>query len=672
MDKDNDKDNDNNDKTDHASPREHQSDDVQEITGSLMTGESYQKQQSVEQPAPEPAFKQPDPEPEPEPELTLHQALEGVDRYLQVLSVTNHKTADPPEVPNAVESLIKMVEEMVSNYSVKAKFGQNQEEDSSFTESLSRITKMLNLLREFDSHSTSGSSINRATTVLHQAMTMLDTEMYSILESCHHKGGNVDPKTPKATKQPNDQNPQESEPKEEEEYPSFSPEQIAGLNRIANIMISSGYENDCCLLYNAMRRKTFLNELEKLGFENISMEDVHKMQWEAMEGEIATWINVMKHCSTVFLRGERKLSLSVFADYPSISKRLFGDLAAAVIIRFLNFAEAITLTKRSAERLFKFLDMYETVRDLDPGIDDSYSIETAEELKSETWAAKSRLGEAAVSIFCDLENSIKRDNGRTPVPSGAVHPLTRYTMNYLKYACEYKDTLEEVFKQHLRMDESSDSNVQHSETKEGNPRDDGKSETSRFGGQLNKVMDLLEENLDMKSKLYRDASLRYVFLMNNGRYILQKIKGSNEIYEMMGLTWCRKLSSELRMYHKSYTRETWSRLLQCLSLEGLQVHGKVAKPAVKERFKMFNTMFDEIHRTQSTWVVSDEQLQSELRVSVSAVVIPAYRSFLGRFQQYMTPGRQTEKYIKYQPEDIENSIEELFGGDPTSMARRRT
>ena len=142
--------------------------------------------------------------------------------------------------------------------------------------------------------------------------------------------------------------------------------------------------------------------------------------------------------------------------------------------------------------------------------------------------------------------------------------------------------------------------------------------------------------------------------------------------QVMGDTWCRKRSSELRTYHKNYQRETWNRVLQCLSHEGLSLNGKVQKPVLKERFKSFNALFDEIHRTQSSWVVKDEQLQSELRVSISAVVIPAYRSFLGRFSQYLDPGRQTEKYIKYQPEDIETYIDELFDGKPhQSIARRK-
>ena len=71
----------------------------------------------------------------------------------------------------------------------------------------------------------------------------------------------------------------------------------------------------------------------------------------------------------------------------------------------------------------------------------------------------------------------------------------------------------------------------------------------------------------------------------------------------------------------------------------LTVKGHVQKPVLKERFKQFNAAMDEIHRTQGAWVVSDEQLQSELRVSIAAVVVPAYRSFLGRFAQHFSAGR---------------------------------
>lgn len=615
-------------------------------------------------------------------DMSHDQVLEEVDRFLEALSESANEKGDPPEVPVSVETLSKTVDSMIKQYGKGlARFGENDTEDSSFVEAVIRISKISITLGDFPSNSATAPTLNRTSSALQRAMALLDEEFRSLLlQDQYQKNNNTrsDSNIPsseqslshKITAKLSSFNTnnydserkqsEQGEPDQLEEFPSFSPESVATMNKIATTMIAAGYENECCMVYSISRRNAFKSALNDLGYDNISIDDVQRMQWDALEGEIATWISVVKMCSSVLFSGERNLCDAVFAGHQSISNYLFCNLARAVAIQLLNFANAVVLTKRSAEKLFKILDMYECLRDLVPAIKNSYPEEVAKDLISEAEAAKSQLAEAAVSIFCDLENSIKSDNGRTPVPSGAVHPLTRYVMNYLKYACEYKDSLEQVFQQNQDAQGSS-----------GGATPGTTPSWSPFQLQLITVMDMLDANLDMKSKLYRDSSLRYIFLMNNGRYIMQKVKGSSEIHQLMGDTWCRKRSTDLRGYHKNYQRDTWSKVLQCLNHEGLQVNGKVSKPVLKERFKSFNMMFDEIHKTQSTWVVSDEQLQSELRVSVSAVMIPAYRSFWGRFKQYLDSGRQSEKYIKYQPEDIENLIDELFDGNPNSMMRRR-
>jgi exocyst complex component 7 len=236
-----------------------------------------------------------------------------------------------------------------------------------------------------------------------------------------------------------------------------------------------------------------------------------------------------------------------------------------------------------------------------------------------------------------------------------VHPLTRYVMNYVKFACAYNNTLEQVFRERQRQQQGDEEN--------NNP----------FAAALVEVMELLQENLEGKSRLYKDPALGSIFLMNNGRYMLQKIRGSAEVNAMLGESWARRESTNLRQYHKNYQRETWGRVLGLLRDDGaLTVRGgHVQKPVLKERFKQFNAAMDEIQRTQGAWVVSDEQLQSELRVSIAAVVVPAYRSFLGRFTQHFGAGRQTEKYVKLSAEDVEAIIDELFDGNATSMTRRR-
>ncbi|KMT07394.1 hypothetical protein BVRB_6g150200 [Beta vulgaris subsp. vulgaris] len=599
---------------------------------------------------------------------TLEEIFEDIDGLIDKFSSLDDYSG-VPEIPRAVLTFCKMAQSEIEKYDSSdstLKFGQDIDQDNILINVVSKVSKLSNLFSKFSSDEKVNPSLALTTLVVQRAMTFMEEELRVLLEDCT---------IPSKDAEALDSTDGKKEEPEENCYPMIGEETISNMRRIAALMISSGYETECCQVYSVLRRNAFKEAMIQEGFEKLSIDDVQKMQWESLEGHIGNWITIVKYVANVLLPGEKKLCDSVFTnEHPSIGDAMFSNLARSAVILFLNFAEAISMTKRAAERLFKVLDIYDTLSELITALDKMCSKDCANELRSELSSVRRRLGEAAVSIFCDLENSIKNDVAKNPVPGGAVHPLTRYTMNYLRYACDFKDTLEQVFSLH----HTTELNLEALEPKRDNQDDNNYHSKNQgpkktpFAGELMNIMNLLDANLESKSKLYKDPSLRFIFLMNNGRYILQKIKESSEFHDLVGNDSCRKRSSELRGYHKSYQRETWSRVLQCLNQEGLQVHGKVQKPVLKERFKCFNQMFDEINKTQSSWVVSDEQLQSELRVSISAVMIPAYRSFLARFGQHFTAGRQHEKYIKYQPDDIETTIEGLFDGSLNlSMARRK-
>jgi exocyst complex protein 7 len=97
----------------------------------------------------------------------------------------------------------------------------------------------------------------------------------------------------------------------------------------------------------------------------------------------------------------------------------------------------------------------------------------------------------------------------------------------------------------------------------------------------------------------------------------------------------------------------------------------VSKSALRERFKAFNAMFEDVHRTQAVWLIPDSQLREELRISISEKLIPAYRSFLGRFRSHIESGRHPENYIKYSVEDLEDAVLDFFEGIPVSQHTRR-
>ncbi|GMH32075.1 hypothetical protein Nepgr_033919 [Nepenthes gracilis] len=122
----------------------------------------------------------------------------------------------------------------------------------------------------------------------------------------------------------------------------------------------------CCQVYSTLRRKASKEAMKQQGFEKISIDEVQKMQWEALEGHMATWIKVVNHCN---------------------------DQACF------------------AERLFKGLDIYETPTELISAFDDSlYSKECADALRSDISADECADWEKqVVCIFYDLENSIGSD-----------------------------------------------------------------------------------------------------------------------------------------------------------------------------------------------------------------------------------------------------------------------
>ncbi|BAT93502.1 Exocyst complex component [Vigna angularis] len=580
---------------------------------------------------------------------------------------------------DGVPELAKELERMVDRYSSgRSNFvwedEEAEDEDMSLLQFLAMVDRISAASASLSSSSSSSSTViafqeelDQIAFVLEKAMSLLEKHLSHLLHD--------DPKSKPPNKSfsfnspsylssvPESPSPRPPQQDHHTQDPfDFSPQKISTLNKIATAMISAGYHIECYLVFASFRRTAFRTTLQTFGFGNTRMEDLCKMSWESLEAEIATWNQVVWHCTTVLFKSERKLYKSIFPDHPSISQNLFCDLARQVIVHLLNFAQCAVLTKWTTEKLFKFLDMYETLRE--DVIGGSYLESGAKELAYEAGTARDMIVEAIMAMFCDLKNSIKNDNERIPVPNGAVHPLTRYVMNYLKYACEYKDTLEEVFEQGERINEKEVNEVEDVE----------KRKNSGFAVQLMSIMDLLDANVERKSQLYRDDALRYFFLMNNGRYVVQKVKGCEELHELMGDNWCRRRQSGLRLYHKCYQRETWTKVLQCLKPEGLQqgTGNKVSKQLVKERFKCFNRMFEEIHKCQSCWMVSDQQLQSELRVSISSLVIPAYRSFVGRFKQHLESTRHIDKYIKYHPDDIELLIDDFFAGNAASMPRRRS
>ncbi|CBI21206.3 unnamed protein product, partial [Vitis vinifera] len=182
------------------------------------------------------------------------------------------------------------------------------------------------------------------------------------------------------------------------------PEVIPDLKSIANLMLSSNYDQECSQAYISVRKDALDECLSILEMEKLSIEDVLKMEWAGLNSKIRRWVRAMKIFVRVYLASEKWLSDQVFGEVGSVSSACFVEASRASIFQLLNFGEAIVIGPHKPEKLMRILDMYEVLADLLPDIDE-------EENKSGSSSCSTPTGlhfRALISVLeCNLEDKSK-------------------------------------------------------------------------------------------------------------------------------------------------------------------------------------------------------------------------------------------------------------------------
>ncbi|XP_037459833.1 exocyst complex component EXO70B1-like [Triticum dicoccoides] len=465
---------------------------------------------------------------------------------------------------------------------------------------------------------------------------------------------------------------------------------VADLRAIACRMAAAGYGRECAQVYASIRKPAVDASLRRLGVERLSIGDVQRLEWDALEAKIRRWIRAARAAVRGVFASERRLSFHVFHDLPISNVTVVSVVTAApathdtpfveavkgAALQLFGFAEAISIGRRSPEKLFKIIDLHDALSDLLPDVSDIFAAsKAAESIYVQAVEIRSRLADAVRGILSEFENAVLRDPPKTAVPGGTVHPLTRYVMNYSSLISDYKATLTEL----IVSRPSASARL----AAEGNelapclsclelPEHENQ---SPLAAHIIWIIVVLEHNLESKVSLYKDTALSHLFLMNNVHYIVHKVKDSPDLWSMIGDDYLKRLTGKFTVAATNYQRTSWLKILNCLRDEGLHVSGGfssgISKSALRERFKSFNAAFEDAHRVQSGWFVPDTQLREELRISISEKLLPAYRSFLGRFRHHIENGKHPELYIKHSAEDLENAVNDFFEGAPPSPHNRR-
>ncbi|KAF3772563.1 Exocyst complex component [Nymphaea thermarum] len=434
----------------------------------------------------------------------------------------------------------------------------------------------------------------------------------------------------------------------------INPSAILDLRCIADLMLQSDYDQECCKAYSRIRKDALDESLLILGVEKLSIDEVERMEWESLDSHIRKWIRAMKTFVRVVLASEKHLCNQIFGEQSLIGSTCFLDAAKGATFQVLKFGDAIAISRRLPEKLLGILGMYDVLEDLLPDIDSLFWENEASFISTEAHEVLLRLGESVKGTFMEFSNAIERNVSTSPFPRGGIHPLTKYVMNYIKALIDYKDTLDCL----LEVKEDDD--------------DSSVASLSPTAQNLLEVVSILEANLEAKSRLYRDDALRNFFLMNNIHYMVEKVKDSDLC--LLGEDWIRRHNRKVQLYATTYERASWSTILSCLKDEGINLSGSSsnARAVLRERFKAFNLSFEDIYKAQTSWIILNPQLRDELRISISLKVLQAYRMFIGRYGHHLEGSRHADRYIKYTADDLENLLLDLFEGSPRSLNSQRS
>ncbi|GAV57320.1 Exo70 domain-containing protein [Cephalotus follicularis] len=428
------------------------------------------------------------------------------------------------------------------------------------------------------------------------------------------------------------------------------------LHDLAQQMVLAGHQQQLFRIYRDIRASVLEQSLRKLGVEKLSKDDVQKMQWEILEAKIGNWIHYMRIAVKLLFAGEKKICDQILDGVGSLKDQCFAEVTANSVAVLLSFGEAIAKSKRSPEKLFVLLDMFEIMRELQSEIELLFGSKACLEMRDSAFSLSKRLSQTAQETFADFEEAVEKDATKTAVLDGTVHPLTSYVINYVKFLFDYQSTLKQLFQ------EFSDSDPD-----------------SQLASVTTRIMQALQANLDGKAKQYKDPALTQLFLMNNIHYIVRSVRRS-EAKDSLGDDWVQIHRRIVQQHANQYKRVSWAKILQCLTVQGggsssggVIPEGSgsgVSRAMIKDRFKTFNTQFEELHQRQSQWTVPDSELRESLRLAVAEVLLPAYRSFLRRFGPMIENGKNPQKYIRYTPEELERMLSEFFEGKTWNEPKR--
>ncbi|RID67297.1 hypothetical protein BRARA_D02384 [Brassica rapa] len=419
------------------------------------------------------------------------------------------------------------------------------------------------------------------------------------------------------------------------------------LKVIAETMISCGYGKECIKSYKMIRKS-----ICKISLFNRTV-------WSVLEPMIKNWIKAAKIGVTTLFKGEKLLCDHVFSSSTTIRDSCFYEIANESGLNLFSLPELVVNKEKKPppERIFKLMDLYAAISELRPEIELIFNFDSVASVKTLAISSLKKLKNSIHTCLTEFELKIQKDSSKALTPGGGIHRLTRTTMSFISSLSGYSRVLSEILAEHAikrntRFLESyftapilEDEHINHHAT----------------SVHIAWLILVLLCKLDIKAESYKDVSLSYLFLVNNIRLVVDTVRSTHHLRNLLGDDWLTKHEAKLRSYTTNYENAAWAKVYQTVPV---RTSTTLSPDQAKTHFKRFHVAFEEAYMKQSSCVILDAKLRDEFKVSIARKLVPEYKEFYQKYLPMLREEINIEMLVRFKPDNLENYLSDLFHGTP--------
>lgn len=383
-------------------------------------------------------------------------------------------------------------------------------------------------------------------------------------------------------------------------------------------------------------------------------EQIDEMEWESLETAITLWIKHFELAVKTVIVSEKRLSIQVLGGIMDgvIWRECFVKIADKLMAVFFRFGEGVARSSKEPQKLFKLLDMFDSLEKLKIQFTEIFEGEAGADICTRFRELEKLLVHASSGVFWEFGLQIEGNaDGLPPPKDGSVPKLVRYAINYLKYLATetYSVSMAKV----LRTEQIWKAGIlSKPETHE-----------NLLQEAISNVMEALQRNIESKRSYYKDRVMPHVFSMNTYWYIYMRTRNT-ELGKLIGEQDMKekyKVVAEESAY--MYQMQAWGPLVGLLDMEEEANDAGVA--VIRGKMEAFLKGFDEISlRHRGLYNIPDVDLREQIREATVKFLIPAYTEFLNSNSTLV----QAKSYVS--PESIEGLLGQIFDGADRKLKRR--